>query len=180
MELPAAAATLSPPPAPADSDDAGRRLPVRCCEAATVAPLDDWRLASERVRAYLARLDLDPGEVRELAEAAIAAAAREPAWASGEGAVTLVMDALTAMLARRAEPTPTGAATPTAASAIWRLRNWLAAGKHPVPETALETDAAGHLRFAAMPPIRRINMAPVKIDRRPAPWRWLGRLWGAG
>lgn len=154
-------------------------LPVRACDAATAAPLDDWRLAGARVNGYLAALSLSDLERRGLARTIIAQAAREPGWASGKSALACAMRALQRNLAGRTDQPPAATDALIAASAIWRLRDWLTAGPRPVPESALQTDFAGHPRFASTPPIRRINMTPARIDRRPAPWRWLRKLWGA-
>ncbi|HET7570605.1 MAG TPA: hypothetical protein VFK96_08485 [Gammaproteobacteria bacterium] len=153
-------------------------LPVRAADASTSTPLDDWRLAGERADRYLAALGYEAAERHRLTQAAIARAATGSAWASGKSATGQTMIALQQFLTgHENEPL---LATPElmAASARVRLHRWLAErrleGAAPLEETP-----DGRVRLVAMPPMKRVNMSPARITRRPAPLRWLFRMLGA-
>jgi hypothetical protein len=158
-----------------NSNSAPRRPPIPVSEAATASPLDDWRLAAARVERYLGAVDLPAAERGRLKYAALARAARGPGWASGKRATAEAIHALHRLLAEGDGTRPIADDDLMKASSRARLELWLASRTADGPPP-VEDGVDGRARIKSTPPMHRVNMSPAGITRRPAPLRWLFRM----
>lgn len=131
-------------------------------DAAAVPPerlLQDWKLAHERARAYLAALALPDDEATALAAAAVERAVNRPRWDDGGDALTETLRAVRELLLERdAAAAPAAAGAGVDAFAAWRLARATGRAVAALPLCAS--------RFWSGPRITRRSMEPEWIERR--------------